>query len=146
MATTPAASTTDKTPGQMFALVIGVVYMLMGLAGFFVAGSFTGGSADDKLIIFPINHLHNIIHVILGAGWLWGSQKAVTAKQINMLFGIVLLLVAVLGFLVPDFMQDLINVQGAGDADNFLHLVTGALGLYFGTVGAGGMTTTRPAL
>ncbi|MQA99035.1 MAG: DUF4383 domain-containing protein [Actinobacteria bacterium] len=121
----------------MFALVIGVVYLLVGIAGFFVAGSFTGGSADDKLILFPINHLHNIIHVALGVGWIWGSRTVATAKQINTLFGIVLLAVAVLGFVVPDFMQDLINVQSAGDADNFLHLVTGALGLYFGTAGAG---------
>lgn len=146
MATTPAATTSGKTPGQMFALVIGVVYLLVGIAGFFVASEFTGGSADDKLIIFPINHLHNIIHVVLGVGWLWGSRTVATAKQINTLFGIVLLLVALLGFVVPDLMQDLINVQGSGDADNFLHLVTGALGLYFGTMGAGDRIATRPTV
>jgi hypothetical protein len=125
----------------MFALVVGVVYLLVGVAGFFVASEFTGGSADDKLIIFPINHLHNIIHVVLGVGWIWASRTAALSKQINMLYGIVLLLVAVLGFILPDMMQDLLNVQSAGDADNFLHLVTGALSLYFGTAGATDTTT-----
>jgi len=141
MATPAARPATDKTPGQMYAMVIGVVYLVVGIAGFFVASSFTGGTEDDTLLIFPVNHLHNIIHVVLGAGWLWASQRADTAKQINMIFGVVLLLVAVLGFIVPDFMQDLINVQSAGDPDNFLHLVTGALGLYFATAGAGATTS-----
>ena len=142
MATTPAASTTDKTPGQMFALVVGIVYLLVGIVGFFVASSFTKGTDDDQLIIFHLNHLHNIVHVVLGVGWIWASRTVATAKQINMIYGVVLLLVAVLGFVIPDTMQDLLNIRGAGDPDNFLHLVTGALSLYFGTAGGGATTRT----
>ena len=46
-----------------------------------------------------------------------------------------LLLVAVLGFLGLGFMETLLNIRGSGDPDNFLHLVTGTIALYFGTAG-----------
>jgi hypothetical protein len=36
-------ASTAKTPGQLYALVIGAVYLLVGVAGFFVASEFTKG-------------------------------------------------------------------------------------------------------
>ena len=142
---TAAPAGAAKTPAQTYALIFGAVYLLVGILGFFVAGSFTGGSADDKLILFPVNHLHNIIHVALGAVLLGGSRSAAGAKTANTLVGVVLLLVAVLGFLGLDLMHTLINVQGSGDADNFLHLVTGGAALYFGTAGAAKGYGSTPA-
>lgn len=134
-------ATTARTPGQVYALVIGAVYLLVGIVGFFVVEEFTNGTADDKLIIFRLNHLHNIIHVVLGAGWLAASRTTAMAKSINLLFGIVLLLVAVLGFTGIDLVHTLLNVTESTDPDNFLHLVTGGLALYFGTAGAGDRRT-----
>jgi hypothetical protein len=122
-------------------MVFGLVYLLVGVAGFFVATEFTGGSTDDKLILFPVNHLHNIVHIAIGAVLLAGSRTTAQAKTMNMLIGVVLLLVAVLGFLGLDFMHDLLNIHGSGSADNWLHLATGALALYFGTAGATAATT-----
>lgn len=136
-----ATAATARTPGQTFALIFGVVYLLVGIAGFFVATEFTGGSTDDKLILFPVNHLHNIIHLAIGGVLIAGARTAATAKQANTLIGVVLLLVALLGFLGLDFMHDLLNVHGSGSADNWLHLATGAPALYFGI---GGDRTTAP--
>jgi hypothetical protein len=34
-------------------------------------------------------------------------------------------------------MHTLLNITESTDPDNFLHLVTGAIALYFGTAGAG---------
>jgi hypothetical protein len=130
------AAANPKTPGQLFALVIGAVYLLVGLVGFFFASEFTKGSAGDEFIIFRLNHLHNIIHVALGAGWLLASRTASAAKSINLLFGVVLLIVALLGFTAIDLVHTLFNIVEGSDPDNFLHLVTGALAIYFGTVGA----------
>ena len=127
-----------KTPGQLYALVIGAVYLLVGVVGFFVASQFTEGSADDKLIIFRLNHLHNLVHIVLGVGWLAASRTAAAAKSVNTLFGVVLLLVAVLGFTGIDLVHTLFNITESTDPDNFLHLVTGGIALYFGTVGAAG--------
>jgi hypothetical protein len=128
----------NRTPGQLYALVIGAVYLLVGVVGFFVASEFTEGSSDDKLIIFRLNHLHNLVHIVLGVGWLAGSRTAAAAKSVNTLFGVVLLLVAILGFTGIDLMHTLLNITESTDPDNFLHLVTGGIALFFGTMGAAG--------
>jgi hypothetical protein len=125
-----------RTPGQLYALVIGVVYLLVGIVGFFVASEFTKGTADDELIIFRLNHLHNLIHVVLGIGWLAASRTAALSKTVNTLYGAVLLLVAILGFTGIDLVHTLLNITESTDPDNFLHLVTGGLALYLGTAGA----------
>lgn len=135
-----ATATGSKTPGQTFALVFGAIYVLIGILGFFVAEEFTGGSPDDKLIIFPVNHLHNIVHLAIGALLLAGSRTVAGAKQANTIVGAGYLLVALLGFLGLEFMATLLNINGSGSADNFLHLASGALALYFGLTETG---TTR---
>lgn len=130
-----------KSPAQTVALVFGAVYLLVGLAGFLVADSFTGGTAEDKLILFPVNHLHNIVHLAIGAVLLGASRRHDSAKGANAVIGGTYLLVALLGFLGLEFMDELLNIQGSGSADNFLHLVSGAVLLYFGTAGAAQRTS-----
>jgi hypothetical protein len=49
-------------------------------------------------------------------------------------FGVVLGLVTFLGFI--DGMA-ILGMSGLGDPDNFLHLATATLSLYFGSVAAG---------
>lgn len=125
-----------RSAAQTFALVVGVVYLLVGIVGFLFADEFTGGQADDKLIIFRLNHLHNIVHVVLGLGWIFASRTHDMAKQVNMIYGVVLLAVGVLGLTGAEFMQTLLNIESPGDPDNFLHLITGAASVYFATAGA----------
>jgi hypothetical protein len=36
-----------RTPGQLYALVMGAVYLLVGVIGFFFASEFTRGGADE---------------------------------------------------------------------------------------------------
>lgn len=127
----------NRTPAQLFALVFGVVYLVVGLVGFAVTGfdNFAGKTFDEELIIFAINPLHNIVHIGLGAVWLGAAAKHATAKSANMLLGVVLLLVFVLGIAgVLEFLA----IKDAGAADNYLHIATAALALYFGSVGAEG--------
>ena len=133
------ATASARTPAQLFGLVFGVVYVLVGIAGFFVADSFTGGQASDKLIFFPVNHMHNIVHLAIGGALLFGSSRADLARTVNLVVGIVYALVAVLGFLGV-VTPELINDRGV--SDDFLHLGTAILAIYFGTAGA---TTATPA-
>lgn len=137
-------ATTTRTPAQAFAVGIGVVYLAVGIVGFFFADEFTRGSADDEFIIFRLNHLHNIIHVALGVVWLGAARRHEVAKTVNLVLGAVLILVAILGFTAIDLVHTLLNITEASDPDNFLHVATGALGVYFGTAGAG--DAVRPSM
>jgi hypothetical protein len=128
---TTARYETRRTPGQLFALIFGAVYVLVGVLGFI--GQLT---PDGKLLgIFGINPLHNIVHLAVGALFLVGSTSAALAKTINLIIGVVYLLVGVLG-LISVVVPGLIANNGP---DTGLHLVTGALALYFGI--AGGRST-----
>ena len=139
MASSARAGTT-RTPAQLFALVFGVVYLLIGIAGFAVTGfdNFAGKTYEEELILFPVNPLHNIVHIAVGALWLGGSRTHASAKSVNLLIGVVYGLVAVLGFAgVLKFLA----IENAASADNWLHVASAALSIYFGTAGAEGART-----
>lgn len=127
-----ASGSSVRTPGQTFALVFGVVYLIVGVLGFLSTG-FDNFAADsnDKLLIFEVNPLHNIVHILIGAMWVAGARTAESAKQVNMIIGVAYLLVALLG--IFGLLDDLINNNGA---DVGLHLVSGAAALYFATAGS----------
>ncbi|HEX2296228.1 MAG TPA: DUF4383 domain-containing protein [Actinomycetota bacterium] len=131
-----SASGLNKTPAQLFGLVFGVVYLVVGLVGFAVTGFDNfAGETNEKLIVFALNPLHNIAHIGVGALLLVGSSRHETAKSMNLLVGVVYLLLAILGF-AGVLVDEILNVNSA---DNFLHIGTAALALYFGTVGADAM-------
>ena len=123
------------TPAQRFAAVFGVVYFLVGAAGFLVTrGHDFAGMDHGTLLIFSVNPLHNIIHLALGIAWLAAAPRHRAARTANLVIGVVLGLVTVLGFF--DGMG-VLGMAGMGDPDNFLHLATATLALYFGSVAAG---------
>jgi hypothetical protein len=101
--TQPAPATTRAarwTPAQRFAFLFGVVYFVVGLAGFPVTGTgdFAGHQHHHTLLIFSVNPLHNVVHLVLGLAWLAGSARHRTARAVNLALGVVLGLVTVLGF------------------------------------------------
>lgn len=128
-------ATAGKTPTQTFALVFGAVYVLVGILGFI---------SDPILGIFNVNPLHNIVHLAIGGALLFASKDHATAKTVSLIVGVAYLLVAVLGFVAQDFMEDLLDItdNSEGMADNILHLVSGAAAVYFGTAGAQTRTGT----
>jgi hypothetical protein len=125
----------SKSPAQTFALAAGVAFLLIGILGFILAPD----EGDKLLGIFQVNLLHNIIHVAVGALFLAGTTTHVRAKQVNLLVGVVYGLVAILGF-ANIVVQDVLD---ANAADDFLHLASSVLALFFGTIGAEG---SRPAV
>ena len=125
---------------------------MIGLVGFAVTGfdQFATWN-DDVLIIFTLNPLHNIVHLAIGAVWVASAANHASAKTANLGIGVVYLLVAALGFLEVEFVAELLSINNAEaaapaatDPDNFLHLVSGAAGVFFGTAGAEG-SANRPA-
>lgn len=119
-----STAATRKTPVQMFTLVFGVVYLLVGVLGFI---------NDPILGVFSVNALHNVVHLAIGGALAFSSKDHATAKTVSLVVGVAYLLVALLGFVAKDFMDDLLQIN---TEDNFLHLVSGAVAVYFGTAGA----------
>jgi hypothetical protein len=139
----PVTTGGARTPAQTYGLVFGAIYLLVGIIGFAFTGfsDFATGTTD-KIIIFHVNPLHNLVHIALGAVLIAGSRTHASAKTANLVIGVVLLVVALIGFIeTPDKVLEWLNIHGATDADNFLHLITGAAAVYFGTAGAQSYTT-----
>jgi hypothetical protein len=124
-----------QSPAQRFALGFGVVYLLVGVAGFAVTGlhPFAGTHEHHTLVVFAVNPLHNVIHLVLAGAWLGAAPWPRAAKAVNLALGVVLGLVTVLGFAG---VTGMLGMSGLADPDNFLHLATATLALYFGSLGA----------
>ena len=101
-------------------MIFGYVFLLVGLLGFVM---------NPTLIAFGVNGLHNVVHLASGAVLLAGAYMAGgrNARMVNMVFGAVYLLVAVLGFVASGLTDTLL----ASDADAFpfadaiLHTILG---------------------
>lgn len=124
----------NRTPAQTFGLTFGVLYLLVGLLGFVVTGfSNFAEDTNTKLIIFDVNPLHNIVHLLIGAALLAGAKTHNSAKTMNTVIGVSYLAVALLGiFGVLSFLA----IDRGLVPDFWLHLLSGILGVYFGTAGA----------
>jgi hypothetical protein len=105
------------------ARIIGAVLTAVGIVGFFTEG---------MLIVFEINLLHNLVHLGTGVlGLLAGFSSIQYAQSYNKWLGVVYLLVAMLGILLPGLMENLLAINLA---DNILHF---ALGVVLAGVGFG---------
>ena len=111
------------SPNRLVAAVFGVVYLLVGLVGFAVTGfsNFAGTDTGDKLLVFEINPLHNIVHLAIGALLLLSSRAVATAKGANTAVGAVYLLVGILGLFLIGSDANILSLNGA---DNVLHLAS----------------------
>jgi ABC-type transport system involved in multi-copper enzyme maturation permease subunit len=124
---TPATHT--RAPYQWLALIIGVVYLLVGIAGFFVTGfeGFAEHDHDQTLLGFAINPLHNIVHLLIGllGVTMWSSPGR--ARTFGWLLVIGYGAAFVYGLIAvndPD-----INILNINAADNWLHILSVVAGL-----------------
>lgn len=123
-----------KTFEQKFALFASLIYLTIGVIGFFVTGfnAVVAESNEALFGIFLINPYHNIVHIALGSLWLLAALVLSPAgtEGVNIMIGGVYILATVLGFLG---YFTLLNIQPGLDPDNFLHLFSGLLPLIFGS-------------
>lgn len=122
-------TSTRRWPHQWIALVLGVVYLAIGVLGFFVTGfdGFTEHNHDQSLLGFTINPLHNIVHVVIGllGVALWRTSRG--ARTYGWILAIVYGATFVYGLIVQDDANsDFLNLNSA---DNVLHIATAVLGL-----------------
>ena len=118
----------DRTPVQNVARLVGIVFLLVGIAGF-VPGitthlydglDFAGNDGNAELLgIFQVSVLHNIVHGLFGIAGLALAKTAAGARKYLIGGGAIYVLLA------------LVQVIGAGDwvplvgPDLWLHLALG---------------------
>jgi uncharacterized membrane protein YuzA (DUF378 family) len=144
--TAPARQGTNvrtRYPFQWLALVIGIVYLLIGLAGFAITGfdDFTEHDHSQTLMGFAINPLHNIVHVLIGILGIAMWSTVARARSYGWILAIVYGATFVYGLVVandPD--TNILNINGA---DNGLHLVSALAGLAIALWPARDRTATR---
>ena len=111
---------------QRIAMVFGVVFLLVGIAGFFVPGGMAMHAGPDpapgKLLgMFEVNLVHNIVHCLVGVWGLVASRSFAGAKMYMQVAGVVYIVLAALGFVMPNAM----GLVPIGGADIYLHAVLG---------------------
>lgn len=132
---------------QKGALVFGVVFLLVGIAGF-VPGltmdmgtmSMAGHGSMAMLVgLFQVSVLHNIVHLLFGVVGLLAARSARGARSYLLYGGIIYFVLFVYGLFTAG-MADPANFVPLNSADNVLHLVLAVamvvLGLLLPRVGA----------
>ncbi len=107
---------------KKLAIVFGIVFVVVGLLGF-ISNPIVGDAG-----IFHTNALHNIVHLLVGIILLCVAKNEKNAAKAMKIFGIVYLLLAILGFI----SLDILSFISANGADNILHLVLGIVLLVVG--------------
>jgi len=127
----------DRTLVQNVARLVGIVFLLVGIAGFIPGVTtnlydgleFAGNDGNAELLgIFQVSVLHNIVHGLFGLAGLALAATASGARTYLIGGGAIYLGLAVL------------SIVGGGDwipannADNWLHVVLGAGMIVLGVV------------
>jgi hypothetical protein len=110
--------------------ILGVVLFLVGVLGF----------ASPNLLGMHLTPIHNIVHLLTAiiALYLGFAGSAQGARTFCVVFGLIYLILGILGFVAPGVVASIIGHRGelgSGDLtpDNAVHLL---LGLTFLIVGA----------
>ncbi|SDQ46645.1 DUF4383 domain-containing protein [Thermostaphylospora chromogena] len=116
------------TVHQLLAAVIGGLYLLAGIAGFFVTGfDDFARHGHESLLGFGVNPLHNIVHILIGVLGLGMAASLSLARG----FGWVLMIVYTPALLYGSWAvshpeRNFLNINVA---DNWLHFVSVLAGL-----------------
>ncbi|MFD9941227.1 DUF4383 domain-containing protein [Nonomuraea sp. NPDC059023] len=143
---------TARTPAQLAALAVGIVFLLVGVLGF-IPGVTTNydelqaaGHHSDALLlgIFQVSILHNIVHLAFGIAGIVMARTFTAARAFLIGGGIIYLLLWIYGMLINPTSD--LNFVPVNAADNWLHLILGlgmiGLGLLLGRRATG--TRTAP--
>ncbi|MGW4475601.1 DUF4383 domain-containing protein [Nonomuraea sp. NPDC004354] len=120
-----------RSPVQLAALVVGAVFLLVGVLGFIpgitthyhalaVAGP---GSGALLLGLFQVSVLHNVVHLLFGVAGILLARTWAGARGYLIVGGVVYLLLWVYGLLIGHHSPA--NFVPVNMADNWLHLFLG---------------------
>jgi hypothetical protein len=117
------------TANRLFALIVGVLFTVIGLLGFVASPTMARGN----LLGFDIDLVHNLIHLVTG---LIGLATVFLGgfRRFNQAFGVVYIVLGILGLIYPGlyFHGLFLGITHINAADHILHLVFGIIGAYLG--------------
>jgi hypothetical protein len=125
---------------RYFALISGIIYVLIGIFGFVPGMVATPGTGGPEVIVnegygyllgtFPINILHNLVHLAVGAWGLFSYRSYVRARTYSRGLAIFYGVLAIMGLLpVLNTTFGLIPIFGN---NVWLHALTALIAAYFG--------------
>ncbi|MCU1372553.1 MAG: hypothetical protein JWO77_3747 [Ilumatobacteraceae bacterium] len=94
--------------GQRFALVVGIVFLLVGAAGFIpgVTSSFddlmfAGHDSHAELLgVFQVSVLHNVVHLLFGIAGIVAARSLRGSRSYLLGGGVIYLVLALYGFVI----------------------------------------------
>ncbi len=127
---------------RRFALVVGIVYLIIGIAGF-IPGLVQGqdysgqGLAVDAgsgalLGLFPVNVVHHLVHLLVGVLGIGAYRAFDTARLYARGLAIVYGVLAVMGLISAVNLHTLFGLTPLFSHDVWLHALTAAVAAYFG--------------
>jgi hypothetical protein len=134
-------------PGQLFALITGILFFAVGLSGCVPALVKSAGSTEAIEVyqngygylmgLFPINIFHNVVHISIGIAGLLGAISIGGARVFSRFLAIFYGALAVMG-LIPytNTTFGLIPIFGH---DVWLHALFAAIAFYFGFIASPGL-------
>lgn len=115
---------------RQFAQIFGAIYLIVGIVGF-IPGitQLSGGAGAGTLLgLFPVNWLHDVVHLALGIWGLASAGSMARAVTFCRAFAVVLIVLGIYGF----FSGATDSIVPLGGYNTYLHLVSGLIAAYFG--------------
>jgi hypothetical protein len=131
-----------NTTTQKLAAVFGVVFILIAIAGFIAPGGMAMQPTDPATAaqvfgMFPVNLVHNIVHLLFGLGGLAASRSWAGSKSFFTTAGIIYAVLVVLGWFFPDGF----GFVPLGGNDIWLHAVLAVVMMGIGFSAKNGAVT-----
>ena len=125
---------------QQVARLFGFVFLLIAVLGFLASGM--SMEADPALAprvlgLFPVNVLHNAIHLLFGVWGLAASRTVAGASLFAKAAGAIYLVLAIAGFFIPSTF----GLIPIGGHDIWLHAIIGLVLLTVGLQAPKAVTT-----
>jgi hypothetical protein len=119
---------TARTVPQILALVFGAIYLLVGIVGFFITGfsDFFAHDTGKNLLIFEINGMHNVVHIVVGVAGLVLARTLAGARAYGWLLAVGYGAAFIYGLIAINKGWDFLSLNWA---DNILHIATALVGL-----------------